>query len=98
MIQADTCYVPRGPHRGKVGGQQAKESTHAKRHRAAGDTQRFDSTDPEAVFQYMRELSRLQLLSREEEISFARQIAGCVAAGCRQVCAAILCSIMPLLS
>ena len=54
MIQADTCYVPRGPHRGKVGGQQAKESTHAKRHRAAGDTQRFDSTDPEAVFQYMR--------------------------------------------
>ncbi len=69
MIQAlprrkATQRLPMGNARGRA----------AQVHTATRETRRFDGSDSETVFHYMHELSRLPLLSREEEIVLGRRI------------------------
>ncbi len=77
MIQAEANYRSAAPQRGREGERRALGQPHDATTPAKwnADSQRFDGADPEAVFQYMHELSRLPLLTRKQEISLARRIA-----------------------
>ncbi len=75
MIQANAHHTTGVPVSGNAAGGGTPRHPHRRLHGLPSDLQRFDGADRETVFQYMHELSRLQLLSRDEEVSLARRIA-----------------------